>query len=445
MLMRNATWHVSILPVIKGNIRWFRSAARQPKTEYFSRAVYMLIGFLLSPLAALIAPLVAKRFELMEPMMHRFGPLITVPDFNLKRLRAEGSRKRLVLLAPIAANPYLLDLWRHYMTVFTNSFVCGILCDCFIYTSPLRRKYRIGRWPDADRTYYGLNRTYGPLLKGAIGQREVEKGRQLLAELGLPRSAWFVTFHAREPAYIASLSHYSAEFRDVLTLRHAYRDFDVTDYIPSMNWVVANGGWVVRLGEAGSKPLPDMPGVIDYANSALKSAFLDVFVCSQCAFFMGCNSGPVDLATGFGVPAASVNFLPWGIAHSATNMIMTSKFVWSKAKQRYLSFPEFFADEKGTYYDTQQYRAAGLEVHNNTAHDLLKVTIETYEMAYGRACYTEEDERLQAQFKDIIPAEWPSKEINARIGRDFLRDHRWLLGDDSPPSEPIPGTYVQVK
>ena len=443
--MRNTTWHVSLLPAIRRNIRQFRAAARQPKAEYFSRSVYLLIGFLLSPLAALIAPFVAKRFEMVEPMMHRFGSLITVPDFNLKRLRAEGSRKRLILLAPIVANSYLLDLWRHHMTVFTNSFVCSILCNCFIYTSPLRRKYRIGRWPDIDRTYYGLTRTYEPLLKGAMGQRDIERGRQMLAELGLPRSAWFVTFHAREPTYLANLSHYSAEFRDVLTSRHAYRDFDITDYIPSMSWVVANGGWAVRLGEVGSKPLPDMPGVIDYANSPLKSAFLDVFVCSQCAFFMGCNSGPVDLATGFGVPAASVNFLPWSGAHRAANMVMISKFVWSKAKQRYLSFPELFAGEKGTYYDTQEYKSAGLEVHNNTPQDLLKVTIETCEMAYGKACYSEEDERLQARFKDIIPSEWPSKEINARLGRDFLRDYIWLLGDDPPPSEPIPGTYVQVK
>ena len=86
-----------------------------------------------------------------------------------------------------------------------------------------------------------------------------------------------------------------------------------------------------------------------------------------------------------------------------------------------------------------------MEVHNNTPQDPLKVTIETCEMAYGKACYSEEDERLQARFKDIIPSEWPSKEINARLGRDFLRDYIWLLGDDPPPSEPIPGTYVQVK
>jgi putative glycosyltransferase (TIGR04372 family) len=435
---------VNSLQKFKGKIRRFSESDTYAKMAYIKHFALVFAGLLLSPIAVLVAPAVARRYELVEPMVDRFGPLVTVPDFCLKRLMDEQSKKRLVLLAPIVANSYLLELWRQRMTVITNPVICAFLQNYLFYTSPSRKKYRIGRTSKHDVTYYRLNSVYGPLLKGAMPQGDIDKGRRQLMQLGLPSTAWFVTFHAREPAYIASLSHYSPELRRSMGLLHSYRDFDIVDYLPSMEWVIANGGWVVRLGEAGSKPLAGIAKVIDYANSPLKSAFLDVFLCNQCRFFMGCNSGPVDLATESGVPSASANFLPWPGVHRAPDILMASKFVWSKDKHRYLSFPELFADEKGTYYDTLQYQNAGLEVHNNTPQDLLKLTAETFEMAMGKIRYSEEDDRLQERFKDLIPATWPSKSLTARMGREFLKDYRWVLGDGTPPNVPIPGAHIQV-
>ena len=54
-------------------------------------------------------------------------------------------------------------------------------------------------------------------------------------------------------------------------------------------------------------PLPILPHVIDYAHSTERSAALDLFLCASCRFFLGSASGPIAIATAFGVPLAVTN------------------------------------------------------------------------------------------------------------------------------------------
>ena len=50
--------------------------------------------------------------------------------------------------------------------------------------------------------------------------------------------------------------------------------------------------------------------IIDYANSALKSDFLDVWLMSKCEFCISTSTGFDRVATAFRKPLALVNFMP---------------------------------------------------------------------------------------------------------------------------------------
>ena len=76
---------------------------------------------------------------------------------------------------------------------------------------------------------------------------------------------WFVTCHVREPFY-----------KD----RDDYRDSDISSFFLAFKEIVANGGWVIRMGDKSMSPIPKMNNVIDYATSEHKSDWMDIFLCA---------------------------------------------------------------------------------------------------------------------------------------------------------------------
>ena len=51
------------------------------------------------------------------------------------------------------------------------------------------------------------------------------------------------------------------------------------------------GAWCLRMGDPSMRPMPRAPRVIDYAHSAIRSDWMDVFLCARCRFFIGNTSG----------------------------------------------------------------------------------------------------------------------------------------------------------
>ena len=65
------------------------------------------------------------------------------------------------------------------------------------------------------------------------------------------------------------------------------------------------------------RPLPSMKNVIDYPMTEYKSSLLDVHLIKECAFYIGNNTGPWDVANLFGRPTVMPNMtdfstgFPW--------------------------------------------------------------------------------------------------------------------------------------
>ncbi len=72
----------------------------------------------------------------------------------------------------------------------------------------------------------------------------------------------------------------------------------------SIDAVNRAGGRVVRIGALGAAPVA---GVVDCSGA---EDWFDTFLISQCAFFVGNNSGPSWVAGSFGVPCLITNWSP---------------------------------------------------------------------------------------------------------------------------------------
>ncbi len=100
-------------------------------------------------------------------------------------------------------------------------------------------------------------------------------------------------------------------FHNDLTKR-SYRNADITTYKSAILHLIENGFTVVRLGD------PSMPklnlnnqGYIEYSHSDFKSELLDLALIKNCEFYIGMQSGPLDIALMFQKPALILNMYEW--------------------------------------------------------------------------------------------------------------------------------------
>lgn len=152
-----------------------------------------------------------------------------------------------------------------------------------------------------------------PIL--ATSAADQARGWECLGQLGVPPGAWFVTLHVRDKAFYGKRCDPG-------------RCCDVLTYLPAVRLIHQHGGWVVRIGDAGMKPLPRCPGLVDYPHSAFKSPWMDVFLMSQCRFYIGTNSGPAFVPPLFGVPCLYTNWFPFSLCPFYPGNLLLPKLYW---------------------------------------------------------------------------------------------------------------------
>jgi len=220
----------------------------------------------------------------------------------IQRARALGelSPEARVFVGPreSVANSAYLECWRPYMELHYlerdeyRSFE-KLMKPLFDDVTIVRLKESR---PDFYRAYAMVNAKWRSESRPALISPDlelIERARSNFEGHGLERGQWFVGLHVREG--------------DPFPRSNAV-DSDMSTYLPAIRAIRAAGGAVIRIGSPYMWRLPEMSGVIDYAAADWKSPELDVFVWSQCRFFIGTGSGPSNIPPTFGRPTLLTNF-----------------------------------------------------------------------------------------------------------------------------------------
>ena len=120
---------------------------------------------------------------------------------------------------------------------------------------------------------------------------------QAKSQWGMGPNDWYVCIHLRDA------SHYG-EMRGT---GQTHRNAAVASYLPMVEHVTKQGGWVIKLGGPNSPKFPKMERLVDYARSPFKSDTLDLHLIRHARYFVGTTSGLTNVAVSFGVPSALVN------------------------------------------------------------------------------------------------------------------------------------------
>ena len=138
----------------------------------------------------------------------------------------------------------------------------------------------------------------------------------------MPKNKWFVCLHVKEK-------------KDSTEIRNT----EIKHYLNAIKLITSSGGFVIRIGDTDTPPLPKMKNLIDYTQSRNRNSLTDLFIVKNCEFILGTASGPNMIAKLFNRPVLGTNLTEWSHSISICKKSIL-KHVFSKKKNRVLSIRE---------------------------------------------------------------------------------------------------------
>ena len=399
------------------------------KVRSLLQRLWFLAGIIATaPLVLLIVairPFVLVRFGTMRS--ERIGHFAADAEAYLCALDREKPDRRIIdiicCLEPVC-NRHLRAMWARIIRITPGASLWGILDrGCQIMTRGDSHHIQLsGRSKD-----YRLFPVSEPHL--SFTYEEHQRGLELLEQLGIPSGASWVCIHNRDSAYLDKAL-------DGRWSYHDYRDFSALTMISAAEELNNRGYYVVRMGSVVAERLiSNNTMVIDYASSALRSDFADIYLLANCSAYLGSDSGVYSVALIFRKPIVLINFSATLISgvlirQGCYAFPFITKRLWHKEKQRFLGIREMFEAGLAGASESNRFEEAGVEPVCNTPEEIRDLAIEFDERTKGSWQPQTGDEELQQRFWTIFRAHAPAESqcgIQPRIGAAFLRNHLYLL------------------
>jgi len=328
-------------------------------------------------------------------------------------------------------NPCYLNYWSRHVTVISDPELIRILTPLekalaipVAFYMALQEKVVTSRAALGIIREQWLKEALRPIL--ILTDEDKKRGWDVMRALGLPDDAWFVCLHVRERGW-------KGEFN----AQQDYRNADIDTYLDAVKAVTEAGGWVFRMGDAGnSRTLPEMPNVIDYAHSDVKSDEMDIFLSAECRFFIGSSSGLYTVAMAFGRPVAMTNLLPACAAYYLSNKdIFIPRMLRFKDGNRLADFVELLTPPLALLEGQSNFEERNIGIINNDADDIKGLVAEMIRRCDGVTAPNRGEERLQQRFQKIYAdrgKHYGNSRLaaHARISGKFLKKYKGLLGPE---------------
>jgi putative glycosyltransferase (TIGR04372 family) len=216
-------------------------------------------------------------------------------------------------------------------------------------------------------------------------ERIISKSIDVLRKWGLRDGDWFVAFHVR-----------SGSSRFDSNLNNA----SVESYIPAMKFIIENGGWVIRMGDASMPPLRRFSErVVDYAHAIERASWLDCYFWSHAAAAVGTNSGGTDPFHVFGVPTLRTNNNVYPMMYFAPRSILLPKLFRAACETAPMSMRRTLST-RWPWSEVSPNHESGVEAIDNSPDDILEGVKELLKLKSAASPFLTLSER-QNEFQSI--------------------------------------------
>ena len=260
---------------------------------FFVNFILYILAVLVLLFALLISPLYLVRWQKM--VSGRIGHFATnIELYCCERDSGINIPKQryidLFYTDKEVCNNQLKTMWKREITIVPYLFgrILSKSEKLIFYLEsifPIIKSHIIGIKTSEDRDIYNLLEKFTKHLEFTPYEENI--GRQQLKDAGIPANAKFVCLISRDDAYLNSLSGgYDWS-------HHDFRNADIQTFVMAAEELAEMGYYVFRMGSVVNEPIrTEHPRVIDYATSAMRNDFMDIYLGAKCYF---CISVSTDL------------------------------------------------------------------------------------------------------------------------------------------------------
>ena len=245
------------------------------------------------------------KVELCIVAFHRFGHLALEPEIYLGELEigaAQRDRRRFPItvqwwsLGPkkLQANRYLATKWKQVIRVLPSWWIDAL--------HSVGTKISVLRLVEPHMSIRGslnsLDRTDAQL---ELTDTEIAEGMSQLRAIGVNPDKPYACLVVRDGGYYASLGEKESD-------GYSFLNFDISTFEQAALSLVQRGYQVVRMGAGSAATFgAGHPSVTDYANSNLRSEFLDIYIAATCSFAVSTQTGPDAVCLAFRRPVCYID------------------------------------------------------------------------------------------------------------------------------------------
>jgi len=296
--------------------------------------IFYLPSFILSiPIQILIIILYPFiRFRFGKIIVDRLGHLAIETEMYL----CENKKKNIVDIwfynKKNVSNHYLLKLFSKHLTILPRYIIAPLYyINLFI---PGGKKYLIPRSYNPSRDIDGL--IANSKKKLSIPLSDMKIGIKKLRKIGVNNPRKIVCLSVRDQAYLKS------RFPKMNWKKDEFRNPNINNYHKVIKQLSLDGYYVFRMGALVQTKLNyTNDKIIDYANSNIRSDFMDIFLFYICRFAIGGTEGLMQLPIIFRKPIAFVNVMQFGylLSFCQKSVTLPTKFI-NKLSNNMLNYDE---------------------------------------------------------------------------------------------------------
>lgn len=177
---------------------------------------------------------------------------------------------------------------------------------------------------------------------------------------------------------------------------HNYRDSNIEDYVPAMEWLADQGVWVLRMGKIMHRPIPTRHSrIVDYAFDPGKSDFLDIWLFANCTGCISTATGIDAISCVYGIPSLFLNATPLGGLLAFHQSIWVPKHLQWDGSGLPLTLNEYLLHD---YSSSHKYAHAGIDLVDLSPGELQSAVQEFWLRIDGCWIGSLEDDARQQRF-----------------------------------------------